>query len=308
VALLKVIECPNCQSKFKVGDAILQREQVKLRCSFCAHVFTYQTQPELSLEQEFENLLSGEGKKPPAEDFELEETEIKEVSEEPEAEATVGPLGVPFKESAAQPDSVIREIDSILGASEEVGTYRAIERPLEAEEETPKARRYWVWGLVGLIVVALGLGGYFFKDIMQTVKGTPEAMPDLERGPFFAISGEDITYEIVINRVEGTTLVVKGLVQKLTKKPLKSLLVEVRIYDQNKNLLATKTAYGGILPDQEEFASNKEADIDTLLTAEPQSLGALSSADEIPFAVAFFGRAAQEGVSFQVEVKEFLWQ
>ncbi|HQP31353.1 MAG TPA: hypothetical protein PLB81_08490, partial [Deltaproteobacteria bacterium] len=150
--------------------------------------------------------------------------------------------------------------------------------------------------------------GYFFKDIMQTVKGTPEAMPDLERGPFFAISGEDITYEIVINRVEGTTLVVKGLVQKLTKKPLKSLLVEVRIYDQNKNLLATKTAYGGILPDQEEFASNKEADIDTLLTAEPQSLGALSSADEIPFAVAFFGRAAQEGVSFQVEVKEFLWQ
>lgn len=306
---MKVIECPNCKSKFKVGDAILQREQVKLRCSFCAHVFTYQLQPELSLEQEFENLLSGEGKKPPAEDFELEETEIKEAGEEPEAEANMGPLGVPFKETEApQPDSVIREIDSILGASEEVGSFRAIERPSEAEEETPKARRYWIWGLAGLIVIMLAVGGYFFKDLMQAFQSAPETMPDLERGPFFAISGDSITYEIAISRVEGTTLVVKGLVQKLNQRPLKSLLVEVRIYDQNKGLLATKTAYGGILPDQEEFVSNKEADIDALLMAEPQSLGALSSAEEIPFAVAFFGRTAQEGVSFQVEVKEFHWQ
>lgn len=306
---MKVIECPNCQSKFKVGDAVLEREQVKLRCSFCAHVFTYQTRQELSLEQEFETLLSGEGKKQPAEDFELEETEIKEVSEEPEEEAKTGPLGVPLKESEAQPDSVIREIDSILGASEEVGTYHTIERPLEGEEEAPRAkRRYWIWGLAGLIVIVLGVGGYFFKDIMQAIKSTPQGLPDLQRGPFFTISSDSITYEIVINRTEGTTLVVKGLVQKLVKQPLKSLLVEVRIYDRNKALLATKTAYGGILPDQEEFITNKEADIDTLLMAEPQSLGALSSADEIPFAVAFFGKAAQEGLSFQVEVKEFHWQ
>lgn len=306
---MKVIECPNCQSKFKVGDAVLEREQVKLRCTYCAHVFTYQTRQELSLEQEFENLLSGEGKKPPVEDFELEETELKEASEEPEDQTKVGPLGVPFKEPEAQPDSVIREIDSILGASEEVGTYRAIERPVESETEAPgPGRRYWLWGLVGLIVIILGLGGYFFKDIMLAFKGTPEALPDLERGPFFSISGDGITYEIVINRLEGTTLVVKGMAQKLVKRPLKSLLVEVRVYDQNKTLLATKNAYGGILPDQEEFIANKEADIDALLTAEPQSLGALSSEDEIPFAVAFFGRAAQEGVSFQVEVKEFHWQ
>lgn len=305
---MKVIECPNCQSKFKVGDAVLEREQVKLRCSYCAHVFTYKTKQELSLEQEFESLLSSEGKKPLAEDFELEETEIKEVGEEPEAEANVGPLGVPFKESEAQPDSVIREIDSILGASEEVGTYRAIERPSAAEEEAPRTRRYWIWGLLSLIVIVLGVGGYFFKDIMQALKSTSQGVPNLERGPFFAIPGDNITYEIVINRVEGTTLVVKGLAQKLVKRPLKSLLVEVRIYDRNKALLATKTAYGGILPDQEEFIANKEADIDALLTAEPQSLGALSSADEIPFAVAFFGKAAQEGVSFQVEVKEFHWQ
>jgi len=306
---LKVIECPNCQSKFKVGDAVLEREQVKLRCSYCAHVFTYQTRQELSLEQEFESLLSSEGKKPPAEDFELEETEIKEVSEEAaETEANVGPLGVPFKESEAQPDSVIREIDSILGASEEVGTYRAIEHPSVVEEEAPRTGRYWAWGLLGLIVIVLGVGGYFFKDIMQAVKSTPQGVSDLERGPFFTIPGDGITYEIVINRVEGTTLVVKGLAQKLVKRPLKSLLVEVRVYDRNKALLATKTAYGGILPDQEEFIANKEAEIDALLTAEPQSLGALNSADEIPFAVAFFGKAAQEGVSFQVEVKEFHWQ
>lgn len=310
---MKIIECPNCQSKFKVGDAILEREQVKLRCSYCSHVFTYQTRQdqntqELSLEQEFENLLSGEGKKPPAEDFELEETVIKEVGEEPETLSKVGPLGVPFKESEAQPDSVIREIDSILGASEEVGGYRAIERPTEGKPETPKTGRYWVWGLAGLIVIILGVGAYFYKDIMHAFKGGPEPLPDLERGPFFSIPDDGITYEIVINRQEGTALVVKGLAQKLVQRPLKSLLVEVRVYDQNKTLLATKTAYGGILPDQEEFIANKEADIDALLTAEPQSLGALSSADEIPFAVAFFGKAAQEGVTFQVEVKEFHWQ
>lgn len=301
-----VIECPNCQSKFKVGDAVAKKEQVKLRCSVCAHVFTYQGKQELSLEQEFESLLSGEGKKPPAEDFELEETEIKETPEIPETESKLGPLGVPFKESEAQPESVIREIDSILGAGEEVGTYRAIDRP---KEEAPRPKRYWIWAVLGLIVVLLGVGGYFFKDIMHSLKRAQEATSNnLERGPFFAISGDSITYEIVNNHTEGTTLVVKGLSQKLVKRPLKSLLIEVRIYDRNKGLLATKTAYAGILPDQEEFIANKQIDIDALLSAEPQSLGALSTADEIPFAVAFFGKAAQEGVSFQVEVKEYRWQ
>jgi predicted Zn finger-like uncharacterized protein len=302
---LKVIECPNCQSKFKVGDAVLQREKVKLRCSVCAHVFTYETKAELSLEQEFESLLSSDSKKPLAEDFELEETEIKETPDIHEVESKIGPLGVPFKEPEAQPESVIREIDSILGAGEEVGTYRTIELP---PEEAQPARRYWIWGVLVLLVVLLGLGGYFFKDIMHTFQHARETAPDLERGPFFAIPSDGITYEIVNNRTEGTTLVVKGLAQKLVKRPLKSLLIEVRVYDQNKNILATKTTYAGILPDQEEFIANRQVDIDALLTAEPQSLGALSMADEIPFAVAFFGKTAQEGVSFQVEVKEYRWQ
>lgn len=305
---MKVIECPSCGSKFKVNEAALQKESVKLRCSQCAHVFTYQAQPELSLEQEFESLLSGEGQKPQIEDFELEETPAPPLTESGQPESKVGPLGVPFKDTGkeAQPESVIREIDSILGAGEEIGTYKPSAVVLE-EEELPTPR-YWLWVIVVILVFGLGLGVFIFRDKIPFLGKSGSESSDLERGPFFQVPGNSITYEIVNNHTEGTALVVKGLVQKLPKRPLKSLLVEVRIYDRNKVLLGTKTTYAGILPDREEFITKKQDDIDALLSAEPQSLGALTMAVEIPFAVAFFGKPALEGTTFQVEVKEFRWQ
>lgn len=305
---MKVIECPNCGSKFKVNEAALQKESVKLRCSRCAHVFTYQTQTELSLEQEFESLLSSEGRKPLTEDFELEETPATPPPQNGQPESKVGPLGVPFKDAGkeAQPESVIREIDSILGSGEEIGTYKP-SVIIEEEEEQP-AHRYWLWGIVVLLVFGLGLGVFVFRDKIPFLGKSASESSDLERGPFFKVPGGSITYEIVNNHTEGTALVVKGLVQKLPKRPLKSLLVEVRIYDRNKVLLGTKTTYAGILPDREEFITKNQDDIDALLSAEPQSLGALTMADEIPFAVAFFGKPALEGTAFQVEVKEFRWQ
>lgn len=303
---MKVIECPSCQSKFKVNEAALQKETVKLRCSVCSHVFTLQSKAETSLEQEFESLLSGDEKKPRGEDFELEET--PPMPEPPQTEGPTSPT--PFSPDqaniAAQPESVIREIDSILGAGEEIGTYKPVE--IESEEERRPQPRYWVWGVLAVVIVAIGLGAYVSRERLPFLRDLVHRSSGLERGPFFEIPDNGITYEIVNNQTEGTALVVKGLVKKLAPRPLKSLLVEVRMYDRNKSLIATKMAYAGILPEREEFISKRQDDIDALLSAEPQSLGVLTMADEIPFAVAFFGKPAQEGVSFQVEVREYRWQ
>jgi len=306
---LKVVACPNCKSKFKVDEAALKKDRVKMRCSFCSHVFTFQQKEDLSLEQEFESLLSGEDQKPLSEEFELEETGPKGALEEVQPEVKVGPLGVPGKEHEiepeAQPESVIREIDSILGTGEEVGVYTPGEIALEKEKARP---RYWIWGLVAFLLVSAGIGVWVYRDRLHFIGKPPEVSPALERGPFFKILENSITYEIVNNRTEGTTLVVKGITTKLVKRPLKSILIEARVYDKNKSLLETKIAYAGIIPDRDEFITNKKEDIDTLLTAEPASIGALSVSDEIPFAIAFFGKPALEGVSFQVEVKEYRWQ
>jgi hypothetical protein len=130
----------------------------------------------------------------------------------------------------------------------------------------------------------------------------------LEQGPYFNIPENKITYELLSNEKEGSVLVVKGSVKKLIPKTVESILIEARIYNDAGKQLESRLAYAGIVPDTSEFTRQVSKDIEALLTSEPAAPGSSMPPEDIPFAVAFFGKSAQEATSFQIEVKEFHWK
>jgi predicted Zn finger-like uncharacterized protein len=314
---LTVIECPKCGSKFKIEKNILAKETIKMRCSVCSHVFTHSLTEKGSFESDFDLLIgTNDGElqdKPLQEDISLSlsedlppEAAVSEITEAREEEGGDVKEAPPLEEEV-QPESVIREIDTILGASEAVPSDEG--KPLEvsaAKGMSVKAKA----AIAVAVLVLLGVGFVGVKVILPHVNKSQKELeaPVLERGPFFSIPDGSVTYEILTNDNEGSVLVVKGVIKKLTAKPLKSILVEARMYDQANTLMESRTAYAGIVPESAELMRQKGSDIDLLLTAEPRTLGVLETSQDIPFAVAFFGKPAREASSFKVEVKEFHWK
>lgn len=305
---MRVVQCPGCNSKFRIDPKALQKKSVKMRCSVCSLVFTYNPAEGPVIERDFDSIIG-------AQDGQLEERFSRPSLEELAGEITVNMESAepgreePSEESSeVEPESVIREIDSILGTGNEVAG--------EGEDESKKlsgdgSALKMIVSVVLIVLVFLGIGLWIMKDsiiplLRQDTGGQSRTV--LERGPFFSIPEENVTYELLSNNSEGSVLVVKGIIRKLTSKPLKSVLVQARVYDRNNNLIESRNAYAGIIPESGEFVRQKGSDIETLLSAEPRTLGVLSTSPDIPFAVAFFGRPAREGVSFQVEVKEFHWK
>lgn len=316
---MTVVECPECSSKFKINKDLKPRETVKMRCSVCSHVFTFSPAEEDITDKDFDLLIgTNDGEleeKPyqestgatPEESFsldvkeEISETHDEETQEEPDEKAKSDDADI-------EPESVIREIDSILGAGEEVASMGdEANTEIGSEERMPLKLKI---SLALVILLFMGIGLWFMRDSIPFFRGSHGGLssPVLERGPFFSIPDDGVTYEILANNSEGSVLVMKGVIKKLSPKPLKSVMIEARVYDLNNNLMESRNAYAGIVPEAAELIRQKSADIDTLLTAEPRTLGVLETSQDIPFAVAFFGRPAREGSSFQVEVKEFHWK
>jgi len=303
---LTVVECPSCRSRFKIEKSALPKKTVKMRCSVCSHVFSYSVAEEGPLEQDFDSII-GTQDRHIEEDFSqasLAADLTEGISEGSESDE---PSGKESIQGEIQPESVIKEIDSILGAGEEV----AGESEQTMRRKTGKSPVFRVLvSVLLLVLIFAGIGLWIMKDSLPILRKSPGAMDQtfLERGPFFAIPEESITYEMFVNNNEGAVLVVKGIIRKLTSKPLKSVMVQARVYDRNNNLIESRNAYAGIIPESAELVRRKGSDIETLLSAEPETMGVLSTSPDIPFAVAFFGRPAREGFSFQVEVKEFHWK
>lgn len=286
----------------------MPKETVKMRCSVCSHVFSYSSPESTDLVQDFDTLLKGTNDGKLEERAPYEEAAIAEmggeISESPEEIKPEGKEGEQPAEEEVQPESVIREIDSILGSGDAVTSSEDI---LESDKGSGKSISLKLKiALAFIAVLIIGASVFFLKDYLPFLGGLSQ--PILERGPFFSIPDDNVTYEILINNSEGSVLVVKGIIKKLTAKPLKSVMVEARVYDQRNNLIESRSNYAGIVPESSEISQQNSSDIETLLTAEPRSLGALATSSDIPFLVAFFGKAAREGYSIQVEVKEFHWK
>ncbi len=316
---MTVVECPECNSKFKIDKDLKSKDKVKLRCSVCSHVFTFSPAAEDITDKDFDLLIgTNDGEleeKPyqepsseqPQESFSLDMSEeITETPEEENPEASQPEAKA--EEAELEPESVIREIDSILGAGDEISSEEE-DLGLDTGSEKGMSRKLKI-SLAFVILLFIGIGLWIMRDSLPFFGDSRGELgsPVLERGPFFSIPDNGVTYEILANNSEGSVLVVKGVIQKLSPKPLKSVMIEARVYDLNNNLIESRNAYAGIVPESSELMRRKSSDIDTLLTAEPRTLGVLETSPDIPFAVAFFGKPAREGSSFQVEVKEFRWK
>ena len=296
-----IVTCPKCHSKFRFSSEGLKDNAVKMRCSVCAHIFAYTIESEASVEKEFETLLSSRQeviKTSP------QETPAEEGITESPLEETPGEKKQ--EDTETQPESVMREIDSILGS----GTEIAEEEPLPVQQKT-KQRSPLVFMLLVIVLLAIGLSIlWFYRDKLPFFERPShnKAQVVLERGPYFTIPENKITYELLTHEKEGSVLVVRGGVRKLTPKTVESILIEARVYDSTGKQLESRLAYAGIVPDTSEFTRQAGKDIEALLTSQPATPGSSIPSEDIPFVVAFFGRPAQEAVSFQIEVKEFHWK
>ncbi len=312
---MTVVECPKCSSKFKINKDLLDKERIKMRCSICAHVFTYPLE-ETSTGSDFDLLIG-------TSDKELEDKPMQDSLERDLQEGMPGDLSEGITESLeeekpeekpeeleaskeVQPESVIREIDSILGAGDEIASRE--ETGLAGIVSKKRLSKKVIIAIAAVILLIAGAGIWFMKDIITSgVHGL--GRPDLDRGPFFTIPDSSVTYEILTNSTEGSVLVVKGVIKKLTQKPLKSVMVEARVYDKGNKMIESRSTYAGIVPESSEIQRQKGAEILSILTAEPaKGLGVLETSPDIPFTVAFFGKPARDSYSFQVEVKEFRWK
>jgi hypothetical protein len=304
-----IVSCPSCHSKFKFSEEGLIQGTIKMRCSICQHIFSYE--PEVSLEKEFDMLLSStpveDAPAIPAEPLAAPETVFEEASMEiiETPEGDIPPEPEPKEEQAA-PESVIREIDSILGT----GSQAPEEEEELIPEETPKKSPLKI-ALLIICLLAVALSSLwllrdkigFFWQAKPGIVQTP-----MQKGPFFTINEQKLIYEMLTHEQEGSVLVIKGNIKKISTRPVESVMVEARVYDRGGKLIESRLAYAGIVPDTSEFTKQPQKDIDALLTSDPSSPGSTLPADDIPFAVAFFGKPAQEGASFQVEVKDIRWK
>lgn len=306
-----IVNCPSCHSKFRFTDEGIAQKTIKMRCSVCQHIFSYTLETEISLEKEFDMLLSSSpsqdmpapGEAPPAGSGVIEES-FMEITETPAEEPS--PEEPKHEESQAAPESVIREIDSILGS----GSDTAEEEEEAAAEEEKKRSPLKIALLILCLVAATVSSLWLFRDKIPFLGHTKRDIPQapIQKGPFFSIDEQNITHEMLTHDQEGSVLVIKGSLKKITERPVESVMVEARVYDTGGRLIESRLAYAGIVPDTSEFTKQPPRDIDALLTSDPASPGSTLPPSDIPFAVAFFGKPAQLGSSFQVEVKDIRWK
>ena len=301
-----VISCPKCRSSFRFDQFSVGKPSVKVRCSVCSHVFVHTFDMRPSIEEEFDTLIRRK-EQPESSQHDIQATSA-DTSQGLEETSDTSPEEKPGydSESEVQPSSVIREIDSILGKSPDIGP----EEHLVSKPEDVRKKPSWFifWSVIIAAVLLSGL--WLFRDTLPFL-GTArveqeQAAIDME--PSFSIPEESVTYEILTSPSEGSVLVIKGVINKLSPRPLQSVMVQARVYDDQNKLIDTRSAFAGIVPHSYEFIRHTSTDIDALLNAQPSSTGIITSSQELPFAIAFYGRPAQEGTSFQVEVKEYQWK
>ncbi|MCD6281679.1 MAG: zinc-ribbon domain-containing protein [Deltaproteobacteria bacterium] len=290
-----VVECPRCHSKFRLEDSFVDRTEVKLRCGVCSHVFKFNPSEEIPLAREIEEAKAA---------TEKEQTSGTE-QEKKDSEAGK-------QKEHVEPGSVIKEIDSILGSGEEAVVPGGAEsEPALAQGESKQRSKKWLWISLGAIILILG--GLWFAWTSGLITGLQIHKKDsgiqgLERGPYFTIPKESVNYELLNNAKEGQVLVIKGVINRLTSRPVRSVLVEARVFNAKGELIGRSTAYAGIVPDVSVFAKQGRDDIQMLLNSEPVRMNILASSVNIPFIIPVFGKPALEGTSFKVEVKKLHWE
>jgi predicted Zn finger-like uncharacterized protein len=267
-----IVECPVCHAKFRVDDKLITKPQVMMKCSKCSYTFEFQKPAGL------EKIVGMP--KPKHEELQKEQTETP----------------TPVKEKSSKLPGSWKDGKGALINPKWLDEDHA-EMEFLTKDMRNTNRALWI-GLI-LIFILAGAGVWILRDRLFG----PSVEQELsDKGiPLFNIPEEKVTYEVLYHPNEGPMLVIRGAADMLVKDPVKSIQIQARVYDKDKNLLAASESYAGIVLKNSDLINSARADMETLLGTE-QDISSLSNQEGAPFVIVFWGDVAKNGASFQIEV------
>jgi predicted Zn finger-like uncharacterized protein len=275
-----IITCPKCSSKFKVDDSLVQKQGIKMRCSVCSNVFM----PEIEIPDTNKDKT---GKS------EIENLQDKKTSRP----------GIPY-ESAPIDTGLTYSEDKPSAIKEPV-----IEKPSSTKKDKPRSIKNTLTGFLAMIIIIVALILSYSKgDGLRFFEKRDGTSAQQAPSYLFSLKDTDTAFKYLNTEDRGQILIIKGIVRKNENKPLKTLQVEIRIYDKDNKLIAAKTVYAGKVLLDTDYLIKKEPDVDAILMDSSKPLGVLSKVNEIPYSVAFYGQSVLNTSSIQAEVKEYSWQ
>ncbi len=316
-----VVECEECQAKFKVDDSKIPEKGIKARCSKCKHLFLVkrpappvedlalkiedqQESPEVDVSPEppveepavdtqgqEESLGVDEGPSPPEEEPALDEGSKEEEDfqiDDGEAESFAADMGTT---GTGEPEG---EIEESFESTIKIDLSDQQEMPFDEEEafpeekdakEVPKKKGIGtpiLIALIGLIVVVLIAAAYFF--ILPTFLGPPET-------PTSNLTVTDLNGHFEQNVQIPKTFVIEGKIINESKKARRFIQVKGILFNNQGKPVKKQLAYCGNQISKKDLKTKSPKFIQKAMNNKSGSRGEnnlVKPGASIPFTIVFF--------------------
>ncbi len=271
------VQCPQCQSKFQLPDAVV-RPNVKLRCSVCQHIFRYQ-EPSLASADTLANAAPQE------------------------APSSLAESSFSGMEGGAQ-QTFSGGSDSGGGSLDDFsldGPAPSLDKP--PTEKKKKSKLFLSLMILLLCAVGAGGGWWYMKiykpEAEQAVQGAGQssnlASTDASAESASRITMHGVRQYYVKNEKVGSIFVVEGVVTN--EFPVAKDLIEVEgaLYDSNKAVLVSKKQWAGTTPSLFQLQVLGEEELESFLNNEIEILTKNTNVPpqgEVPFMVVFYNPPA----------------
>lgn len=309
-----IVECEECQAKFKLDDAKVPEKGIKVRCSKCKHVFVVQkpappveepvVSPPLEPEEAVvppqkpeEAVGTDDSTAPPVEEPTMDEG-VKEDEfqiDDSEAESFIADQGTT---GTGEPESEVETTEETTEESFEstikIDLSDQQEMPFDEEEafpeekdakEVPKKKGIGtpiLIALIGLIVVVLIAAAYFF--ILPTLLGPPET-------PTSNLTVTDLNGHFEQNVQIPKTFVIEGKIINESKKARRFIQVKGILFNNQGKPVKKQLAYCGNQISKKDLKTKSPKFIQKAMNNKSGSRGEnnlVKPGASIPFTIVFF--------------------
>lgn len=290
-----IVQCPECRTRFQLDEERVSSDQVKLRCSRCAHVFSLEEAagPQTSLEKEPAGSEDGQP--------EYASWEADSVTGSAPEEA-----GAEESEDATEPGGASEDAGEIPAGRETTSDIlQAKADVLEGlDEDAPPARRpprkgLWIL-LVLILLAALSAAGYFlFPGLVSDlpfVRGggtgsdlSQKAVTDIEEVKDIAL--QDVRQYFVNNEKVGELFVIEGSAVNNFPTVKERIKLQAELYDAQGQVVQSKQFLCGNTASLFQLQVLSREEINAVLQAKVGVLTNntnLATGQAVPFMVVFY--------------------
>ena len=258
-----IIQCEQCETKFRFDESLISEKGVWVRCSRCRHEF-FQHHPEAQ---------------PPAEDEML----IPDIHAD-------GYKPIP----EALPDIESLTVEKTAEPAEGDGE----EKEQAPEKETPRTALTVLYLLIALILLA-SLGIWVLPDArmkamqmlspyVPAIEGRIGADASKKKSGLEGIQIQSVRQRYVNNRIAGGMRVIQGDLINGTDAPMTRIQVKAELADASDAVIAQRQSYAGNLLTDEELAALPDEAIQQKLAyiqGSPVSNDRVTAGGLIPFMI-----------------------